>query len=119
MPEALLLTGEGVQHAGLEAASRHLAEDVERGQTLARAMALRPEFPPQLAPLVRWGEDQGSLPQVFRIAGELFAERASGHATFAGTAVSVACFVLIILGVTLVILGMMLPLITLISKLSG
>jgi general secretion pathway protein F len=119
MPEALRLAGEGVEDARLEIATRHMAEDVEEGHTLAQAMAARREFPPRLPRLIRWGEDQGSLPEVVRIAGEMFAERASAHATFAATALSVACFVVIVMGVALIVLGLMLPMIGLISKLSG
>jgi type II secretory pathway component PulF len=119
MPEALRLSGEGVQDARLEVATRHMAEDVEEGKTLAQAMAARREFPPRLPRLIRWGEEQGSLPEVVRIAGDMFAERASAHATFASTTLSVACFVLIVMGVALIILGLMLPMIVLISKLSG
>jgi hypothetical protein len=53
------------------------------------------------------------------MAGDMFAARASAHSSFAAAALSVACFVLVIIGVNLIVLGLMLPMITLISKLSG
>jgi general secretion pathway protein F len=119
MPEALRLAGEGVQDSGLRAASRRMAEGVEDGQTLAQAMADSRPFPPRLPRLLLWGEKRGTLPQVLHMIGEMFAARASAHSGFAAAALSVACFILIILGVNLIILGLMLPMITLISRLSG
>jgi type II secretory pathway component PulF len=119
MPEALRLAGEGVQDAGLEAISRLVAEDVEDGKTLAESMARRRGFPPRLPRLLRWGENQGSLPDVLHMAGELFAARASAQATTAATAATLACFFFILTGIVLVVGSLMFPLITLIAKLSG
>ena len=82
-------------------------------------MAERRLFPPRLPRLLLWGEKQGSLPEVLHMAGDMFEARASAHATFAAAALSVACFVLILLGVNLIILGLMLPMVSLISRLSG
>ena len=119
MPEALRLSGDAVQDSGLQSATHHMAADVEDGKTLARAMAECRPFPPRLPRLLQWGEKRGGLPEVLHMAGEMFAARASAHSTFAGTALSVACFVLILLGVNLIVLGLMLPMISLINRLSG
>jgi type II secretory pathway component PulF len=119
MPEALRLAGEGVQDARIESTTRSMAEAVEDGKTLAQAMASRGGFPPRLPRLLRWAENQGSLPEVLHMAGDMFAARASAHSSLAASVLSVACFILIIVGVNLVILGLMLPMINLISKLSG
>ncbi len=119
MPEALRLAGVGVQDSGVEAAARQMAEYVEDGEPLAQAMSRRWEFPPRLPRLLRWAENHGSLPEVLHMAGDLFAARASAHATIAATAVSVACFIVIILGVALSVVAVMFPLVTLIVRLSG
>lgn len=119
MPEALRLTGEGVQDSDVEDACHRLAASVESGQGLAAAMAGRRLFPAGLPRLVRWGERQQSLPEVLHMAGEMFEARAAAHAAFAGTVMSVLAAVLILWGVVTVIIGLMLPLITLISRLSG
>jgi type II secretory pathway component PulF len=119
MPEALRLAGEGVQDSRIESASERMAVDVEDGKPLSAAMTARPQFPPRLPRLLRWSENQGSLPEVLHMAGEMFAARASAHSTFASSVLSVVCFVLIITGANLTVLGLMLPLVTLISKLSG
>ncbi len=119
MPEALRLAGEGVQNSGLEAVSRLMADDAEEGKTLAESMALRRAFPPRLPRLIRWGENQGSLPELLHMAGDLFAARASAQATTAATAATLACFFLVLTGLVLVFGGLLLPLLMLINRLSG
>ncbi len=119
MPEALHLTGEGVQDADVESTCLRMAEAVESGQDLARAMAERRLFPMGLPRLVRWGERQGSLTDVLHMAGEMFEARAAAHATFAGTVLGVMSLLLILWGLFTIIGGLMLPLVSLISKLAG
>ena len=119
MPEALRLTGEGVQDSTVRLAMHRMAADVEEGKSLARAMVGRRPFPPRLPRLIDWAERRGTLPDVLHMAGEMFAARASAQSSFAAAALSVACFILVILGVSLIVLGLMLPMITLIHKLSG
>jgi general secretion pathway protein F len=119
LPEALRLAGDGVEDARLRAAAREMAEHVEEGRTLAQAMAASRPFPPRLPRLLSWSEKRGTLPEVLHMVGEMFAARASAHTGFAGAVLSVLCFLMILFGVALVFLGLMLPMITLISRLSG
>jgi type II secretory pathway component PulF len=119
LPEALRLTGEGVQNADVESTCNRMADAVESGQDLARAMAERRLFPTGLPRLVRWGERQGSLTDVLHMAGEMFETRASAQATFAGTVMGVLSVLFILWGLFTVVGGLMLPLVTLISKLAG
>lgn len=119
MPEALRFAGDGVQDANIDRAARRVAESVQHGHGLARAMARRGGFPPRLPRLLRWAENNGSLPDVLHMAGEMFAARASAHATFTAAVVSVLCFLAIVMGLFLFFLGVMLPTVNLISRLSG
>jgi type II secretory pathway component PulF len=119
MPEALHLAGEAVQDSGIRSATRRMATDLEDGKSLAQAMSGRRPFPSRLPRLLRWGERRSSLPEVLHMAGEMFATRAAAQSNFAAAALAVACFVVVIVGVNLIVLGLMLPMITLISKLSG
>jgi type II secretory pathway component PulF len=119
LPEALRLTGEGVQDSTIDTVCHRLAPAVESGQTLAEAMAGRRPFPTGLARLVRWAENQGSLPEILHMSAEMFEARARAHASFTGTFLGVAAFILIFFGIFSVIAGLMLPLVTLISRLSG
>jgi general secretion pathway protein F len=118
LPEALRLTGEGVQDADIDDACRAMAHQVESGASLTQAMSDERLFPPGLPSLLRWAETDKSLPEVLHMAGAMFEARARSQSTFTGTAVSVLC-VLLVLGIVMVIPGLFLPLITLISRLSG
>jgi general secretion pathway protein F len=119
LPEALRTTGEGVQDEDLDRACLAMAEDVEAGSSLARAMLARPELPAGLARLLRWAGGQDGSAEVLHMAGEMFEARARSQAVFAGTVMAVLSVILVLWGVFSVIGGLMLPLVTLISKLSG
>jgi type II secretory pathway component PulF len=118
LPEALRLTGEGVQDAELDDSCRIMADEVESGRSLAQAMSEKRLFPSGLPNLLRWAERDTSLPEVLHMAGAMFEARARSSSTFTGTVVSVLC-VLLVLGMVMVVPGLFLPLITLISRLSG
>jgi general secretion pathway protein F len=118
LPEALRLTGEGVQDADMDETCRVMAGQVESGQSLAQAMTEKRLFPSGLPSLLRWAERDTSLSEVLHMAGTMFEARARSHSTFTGTVVTVLC-VLLVLGMVMVIPGLFLPLITLISRLSG
>ena len=119
LPEALRAAGEGVQDVDLDRASQRMAEDVEGGASLARAMLARPELPVGLARLIRWsGGNEGSA-EVLHMAGEMFEARARSQATFAGTVMAVLSVILVLWCSFSIVGGLMLPLVTLISKLSG
>lgn len=119
LPEALRTAGEGVQDADLDRASRRMAEDVEGGRDLAGALLARPELPAGLARLLHWAGGHEAKAEVLHMAGEMFEARARSQAAFAGTVMAVLSVILILWGVFSVIGGLMLPLVSLISKLSG
>jgi len=119
LPEALRLAGEGVQNTDLNQACHGMANEVERGGALAQAMATRPELPSGLARLLRWATKQNAIAEILHMAGEMFEARAKSQAMFAGTVMAVLSVVTVLWGVVSVILGLMLPMVTLISKLSG
>lgn len=119
LPEALRLAGEGVQNSDLDRACQVMAGEVEQGGTLAKAMAARPELPSGLARLLRWATKQNAIAEILHMAGEMFEARARGQAMFAGTVMAVLSVVIVLWGVFSVVIGLMLPMVTLISKLSG
>ncbi len=119
LPEALRLAGEGVQNTDLDRACLLMADEVEQGQTLAHAMSSRPELPLGLARLLRWATKQNAIAEILHMAGEMFEARAKSQALFAGTVMAVLSVVIVLWGVFSVVGGLMLPMVTLISKLSG
>jgi type II secretory pathway component PulF len=118
LPEALRLTGEGVQDSDVDASCRKMANQVEAGRSLSEAMARVRLFPGGLPRLIRWAENQESLPEVLHMAGAMFESRGRSYSTFVATVLNVIC-VLLVLNLVVFIPALFIPLITLISKLSG
>ena len=118
LPEALRLTGEGVQDSDVDASCRLMANQVESGRSLSQAMEKVRLFPAGLPRLVRWAENQESLPEVLHMAGAMFESRGRTYSTFVGTVLNVIC-VLLVFQMVLFVPALFLPLITLISRLSG
>jgi len=127
MPEALRLTGRGVDDVAIDRACREMALEVERGATLSEALAgrapgepdVRRSMPLGLSSLLQWAEDHATIAEILRMAGEMFQARSGSQATFAGTVLGVITVLGAMVGVGVVVVGLFLPLITLVSKLSG
>lgn len=127
MPEALRLAGRGVDHAGIARACDEMALEVERGASLSDALAgrspdawaVRRSMPVGLSSLLKWAEDHSTIAEILRMAGEMFQARSGAQATFAGTVLAVLTVIGGMIGVGVVVLALFLPLIQLISKLSG
>jgi type II secretory pathway component PulF len=119
LPEALRLAGEGIENTDLNRACQVMAGDVEQGQSLAQAMERRRELPAGLARLLRWATKQHAIAEILHLTGEIFEARAKGQAIFAGTVMAVLSVIVVLWGAFSVVGGLMLPLVTLISKLSG
>jgi type II secretory pathway component PulF len=118
LPEALQLTGQGVQDADIDSACRRMTREVEAGRSLSQAMAGRWYFPLGLARLLSWAEGQKSLAEVLHIAGSMFEARARSYSSFVGALLSVLC-VLPVLAVIMIVPALFVPLIVLINSLSG
>ncbi len=118
LPEALRLTGEGLQDSGMERACALMAREVESGRSFALAMSKFSRFPSGLPRLLHWAENQMALTEVLHLAGVLFETQARSRASLAGTTVTILC-VIMVMALVLVIPGLFLPLIMLINRLSG
>ncbi len=119
LPEALRLTAVGVSDAYLAAGCRRVAADVEQGAIFYESLAARSQFPATLVPLVQWGQQAPALPDAFRAAGEMYEGRARTHSVFLETIL--LPIMLIVIGgfVSLFIVAMFFPMISLIQKLSA
>ncbi len=118
LPEALRLTGEGVENSDIDGACRLMAGQVESGRSLAQTMAERSVFPFGLPRLLRWAENQKGFPEVLHMAGLMFEARARSQSAFVGVVLNFACVILVFCMV-LVVPALFVPLITLISRLAG
>jgi type II secretory pathway component PulF len=119
LTEAVPMAGAGVVDANLRAVARSLASDLERGEPLAAAIGRRRYFPEGLGGIVGWAQNHQGLGEALHMLGEMFEARARSQATFASTVLTVLTVILIVLGIGLVVVGLFIPLYTLIEKLSG
>jgi general secretion pathway protein F len=117
LSEALRMAGEGVEDADIDRSSRLMAGRVEAGQTLFQSMEKGTLFPTGMRRLVRWAENTQSLPEVLHMAGEMFENRARASASLLSTVLIVAC-VLMVFVMVMALPSLILPLITLIARLS-
>ncbi len=118
LPDALRLAADGLHGTPLAAGCQRAAADVERGRTLAHAMAANRCFPRALVPIVAWGEQIGALPDAFRTAAEMYDGRAKIQAGLFEVIAPPLTFLIILAGVFLLVMGLMAPLISLIQKLT-
>lgn len=117
--EALRLTGKGVRDASIDAACIATAHDVDGGLGFGQALARQPIFPTSLSRLIAWAEAHQSLPESLRMAGEMYEAGARVQAGYAGTVVAVFVILAILAVVVALVLGLFLPIITLIARLAG
>ncbi len=114
LPEALRLTGEGVQDSDVDASCRIMAKAGRVGPFALASHGQAPLFPVGLPRLLRWAENHESLPEVLHMAGAMFESRGRTYSTFVGTVLNVIC-VLLVMSMVMVVPALFVPLITLIS----
>lgn len=118
-PDALHLAADGMSNAHVRQLSTALAEGVSRGRSLSQAMATHRHIPNSLAPIVRWGEKAGNLAESLDAVREILEERVRIRSFWLQTILPPCLFIAIGGGVFVVIVGLFMPLISLISNLSG
>jgi type II secretory pathway component PulF len=118
LPAALKLAGRGSQDADLAVACLAASRRVDGGQALCQALAGLPQFPKSLGPIVAWGQQAGALPDALRTAAEMFEGRLQAQLVLLRTVVPPFAFLAVLWVVLFLISSFVLPLITLIEKLS-
>lgn len=120
LPRALPLAAEGAGDLDLTSVCHKIAGEVESGQALDSSISQRAwMFPEGLAALLRWGAGHSTLPQVLHMAGEMFAALARSQTSYLGSFLTIFLVIMALWGVAFLVIALFLPLITLISRLSG
>ena len=118
LPEALRLTSIALQGTVLARPCRTAAAAVEEGTPLDQALAVA-GFPDSLTVLVAWGQQKTCLAEAFRAAAEAFEARTNSQSALLNMLVLPMIYMLIVTFVGFTIIALMMPLMSLISNLSG
>jgi general secretion pathway protein F len=125
LPQALELSGRGCQDSTLSYAAKKVAAAVTRGAALADALVARRQFPSSMGPMVRWGElaaaRQGStspLADALRTAAEMFEGRLEAQLGLLRAVVPPVTFALVLWGALFIVAATMVPLFSLLEKLT-
>jgi type II secretory pathway component PulF len=118
LPDALRLTAGGIASVELKRACRRAAERVEAGRSPAESLGGEWAVPPSLLPLLAWGQRLPALGQAFHAAAEMFQARGRVYVTLLETVIPPVMLILIGTLVGVFVLGLFMPLMALIQKLS-
>jgi type II secretory pathway component PulF len=119
LPLAFELAGSSVGDAEVAEACHEMGQAVAGGQPLWQAVRLWDAIPAGLGELFQWSENQRSLSEALHLAGDMFEARARSQSSFTRTFLSTVLFFLIIWWVGFAVAALYLPMISLISRLSG
>jgi general secretion pathway protein F len=116
---AVPIAAEGARDAELEQAGREIAGRIAGGEALGAAALATGALPVGFTGVLNWAEAHRSLPEALHMAGDIFEAQARSRARFIGSVVTVLTVVLVIWGCFFLVVALFLPLIQLISRLSG
>jgi type IV pilus assembly protein PilC len=119
LPDALRVAASGLRDVNLARGCRLAADDVEKGRGLYESLAARRQFPASLIPVVQWGQQAPALPDAFRAAAEMFEGRVRSQGTLLEAMLLPIMFLGVLIFVGFFVVAMFLPLISLITCLSG
>ena len=118
LADALRFTADGLRETDLAVACRRAARQVRDGHSLTESLFGYWQFPPTLKPFVQWGERSAALAEGFDAAGEMFERRLRAQANVFETVVPAIIFLAVITSIGFVVLGLFMPLISLVQKLT-
>ena len=116
---ALPLAGEGTGDALLREGSQKVAAWVESGEPLHEAVDHVQVLPSAFRKLLRWAEGYQSLPETLHMIGDMFEAQARSREVFAAGFLGILAVVFILWGVAFLVVALFLPMVSLISALSG
>jgi type IV pilus assembly protein PilC len=118
LPDALELAADGVANTAVGQLSRQLAEKAAQGQSMSRMVAESGQLPNSLIPLVRWGEQTGTLSEAFDTGRELLQRRVQVRSLLLKSVLPPLLFIGIGSVVIFVVSGIFMPLVSMITGLA-
>ena len=119
MAESLRIAASGVQSKALEQVSLGLAHNAERGIALSDSLASGARLPGEFLPIIRWGEDTGELSEAFAVIRDIFVRRVQRRSLMLQSILPPIMFVTAGSLVAFFVVALFMPLVSLISALSG
>ncbi len=116
---AVTIAADGAQDAELARAGRFIADRIQQGQSLGEAARESRALPDGFTGVLNWAESHRSLPESLHMAGEIFETQAQSRARFIGSVVMVLTVVTVIWGCGFLVVALFMPLIRLVTILSG
>jgi type IV pilus assembly protein PilC len=116
--EAVEQTGNTISDRSLARACRRVSRDLENGAPLHECLHRSIYFDPTLVAIVAWGEGQGLLPEALNLATGVFEERIEQFAAFLRRLLPPITMVVVVTVLFYLIVGLMVPLVSLIQSLS-
>jgi type II secretory pathway component PulF len=118
LDSAVTYTGEVLSDRNIARACRSVAARLKSGQSLSDALARSMHFDRSLAALAAWGESHGLLPDALRVAADVFDDQVEQQASFVRRLLPPITLVAVATVMLFVIIGLMVPLLSLIEGLS-
>jgi len=115
LPEALRLAADGVADDRLARFSRRLADGAAEGQSVWEMFSAMAEAPRSLVPLVRWGEQHGTLAEAFGTSRQILEARVRVRSALLQSILPPLLFIVIGCGIVFVVGALFAPLIEILS----
>ncbi|MFO0958647.1 MAG: type II secretion system F family protein [Isosphaeraceae bacterium] len=119
LERAVVLAADATGDVLLADSGRQAARELAAGRSFPQALESAPAIPRGVAFFLGWAEGRQALPGALHTIGDLFAAEARGRAALVSTIVAVLLVVFVIWSVIFTVVGLFLPLVRLISALSG
>jgi type II secretory pathway component PulF len=118
LPDALRWSATGVRNDWLAHCSLAWAEESAQGNRLSDSLVGRPAFPQGLLPIVRWGEQQNGLAEALSTTRQVVERRVHFRTELMRTVLPAALFLFIGCAVAMLVVGIFMPLATLVEGLN-
>jgi type II secretory pathway component PulF len=94
-PEALRLAATGVNDSLMAVEGLRLARSISHGRSIADGLGIIGSLPTAIAPIIRWGEEQNSLPEAFDTVAEMYENRMQQRARLLQATLSPFAFIVV------------------------
>lgn len=119
LPRAVKMASEGAGNRTVEGFLKNVAIEVETGRGLGESLEKSAAIPSTLAWRIGVGEETGNLPEALMRTSKLYASQVDSLVTSLAGLLEPTLIILLGSGVAMLVLGMFLPLVSVIQSLTG